>query len=119
MMVAGCAAGCHGVSGIGPKGFRLDVYEGDGGVLGARDMAARIKARAVIERNMPPPGSTEFTEEQRILLDRWVTGARPCVGTRGRPTAAPRMEVPATVAPSACPPPLLAVWAVFLHWIHW
>ncbi|ATB40174.1 lipoprotein [Cystobacter fuscus] len=83
VMVAGCVAGCHGVSGIGPKGFRLDVYEGDGGVLGARDMAARIKARAVTERNMPPLGSTEFSEEQRALLDRWVTGGAPLCGDEG------------------------------------
>jgi hypothetical protein len=112
VMEASCVAGCHGPSGIGPTGFRLDVYEGDGGVLGARDMAARIKARAVTERTMPPPGSTAFSEDQRVLLDRWVTGGVPRCGDgaapdAGTPDGGAGMGVLATEAPGVSLPPRL------------
>ncbi|MET0402640.1 MAG: hypothetical protein ABW123_09565 [Cystobacter sp.] len=79
VMAASCVSACHGSPETGNvrPGFRLDVYETAGGVLGARDMAARIRERAVVQRTMPPPGGVEPTEAQRALLERWATGGTP------------------------------------------
>jgi len=79
ILAASCVGSCHGAttSGSGRADFRLDLYAQDGGVLGAREMASRIKARAVEQRNMPPPGNPAPSAAERDLLSRWVLGGAP------------------------------------------
>lgn len=79
ILAASCVSSCHGADtkGSGRSDFRLDLYEASGGVLGARDMAARIKVRAVDQQTMPPAGSPAPSAEQRDLLTRWIAGGTP------------------------------------------
>jgi len=80
ILAASCVGSCHGAdtSGSGQTGFRLDQYAASGGVNGARDLAARIKVRAVDEpRTMPPPGSPAPSAAERELLTRWIAGGTP------------------------------------------
>lgn len=87
ILAASCVASCHGAttSGSGRADFRLDLYARDGGVgaLGARDMAARIKARAVDQLNMPPEGNPAPSASERDLLSRWVLGGAPSCADGG------------------------------------
>ena len=90
VMQTSCTASCHGsvTSGSGRTDFRLDVYATSGSVKGAKDMAARIKDRAVDKRTMPPSGSSSpaLTAAQRDLVNRWVAGATPqCASDGGTP----------------------------------
>ncbi|MCY1079141.1 hypothetical protein [Archangium lansingense] len=80
ILTASCVASCHGADTSGSKrsDFRLDMYEASSGVLGARDMAARIRARAVVEPpSMPPPGNPAPSASEREILSRWIAGGTP------------------------------------------
>lgn len=75
-----CVSSCHGAvtTGSGRADFRLDMYETDGGIAGAKDMAQRIDARAVTFRSMPPAGVTpQPTEQERTLIDSWASHGAP------------------------------------------
>lgn len=79
ILEAHCVSACHGATttGSGRPDFRLDMYEADGEVAGAKLMAPRIHARTVTFRTMPPPGHPEPTEAERALIDRWAAGGAP------------------------------------------
>lgn len=80
ILEASCVSNCHGavITGSGQTGFRLDYYEADAGQpKGAKDMAARIKARAFDQRTMPPGGSPAPTDAERAVLARWATAGAP------------------------------------------
>jgi hypothetical protein len=85
ILAATCVSSCHGAttSGSGRTDFRLDTYDQSGGVLGARDMAARIKARAVEQQTMPPSGNPAPSAAERDLLSRWVAGGTPLCADGG------------------------------------
>jgi hypothetical protein len=86
LLAATCVASCHDTvtTSSGRKDFRLDTYAQTGGVLGARDMAARIKARAAVdEPTMPPPGNPAPSAAERDLLSRWVAGGTPLCADGG------------------------------------
>ncbi|QRK05773.1 hypothetical protein JQX13_37365 [Archangium violaceum] len=89
ILAANCVSSCHGAdtSGSGRADFRLDMYEADGGVAGAKLMAPRIHARVVTYRDMPPPsrGLPEPTEDERSLIDRWASGGSPSCDDGGTP----------------------------------
>ncbi|WP_395823396.1 hypothetical protein [Archangium minus] len=89
VLAASCVSSCHGAdtTGSGYSNFRLDMYEASGGVLGARDMAPRIKARAVDQQTMPPAdaGVPAPSEAQRELLTRWIAGGTPLCSDGGTP----------------------------------
>lgn len=85
ILAANCVSSCHGATTTGSErpDFRLDMYEADGGIAGAKLMAPRIHARTVTFRTMPPPGRgyPEPTEAERALIDRWAAGGAPfCAG---------------------------------------
>jgi hypothetical protein len=80
ILAAHCISSCHGAvnTSSGRADFRLDYYEPDAGQpMGAKDMAARIKARAADSRDMPPLGNPAPTAAERTLIGRWVTGGAP------------------------------------------
>lgn len=79
ILAASCVSSCHGATttGSGRSDFRLDLYAKEGSVLGAKDMAARIKARAVDQQTMPPPGNPAPSASERDILNRWVAGGTP------------------------------------------
>jgi hypothetical protein len=80
ILAASCVSNCHGAvhSNGAPSDFQLDYYEGDvGQPKGAKDMAARIKARAFDQRTMPPGGSPAPTDAERAVLARWATAGAP------------------------------------------
>jgi hypothetical protein len=85
LLAASCVSSCHGATTSGSKrtDFRLDTYAQAGGVLGARDMAARIKARAVDQQTMPPSGNPAPSAAERDLLSRWVAGGTPLCADGG------------------------------------
>ncbi|HEX8433941.1 hypothetical protein [Archangium sp.] len=86
ILAATCVSSCHGAdpSRSGPTSFRLDTYAPSDGVLGARDMAARIKARAAVEPpTMPPPNNPAPSAAERDLLSRWVAGGTPLCADGG------------------------------------
>ncbi|AKJ03052.1 hypothetical protein ATI61_113240 [Archangium gephyra] len=85
IMAASCVASCHGADTSGSKrtDFRLDQYAAIGGVNGARDLAARIKARAVDTQTMPPPGNPAPSATERELLRRWIAGGTPLCADGG------------------------------------
>ncbi|WP_233262093.1 hypothetical protein [Vitiosangium sp. GDMCC 1.1324] len=89
ILAANCVSSCHGATtkDSGRADFRLDMYEADGGVAGAKLMAPRIHARAVTFRTMPPPGRglPEPTEDERSLINRWASGGAPFCGDGGTP----------------------------------
>lgn len=88
ILAANCISGCHGAEtgGSGRSDFRLDYYTPDAGQpLGAKEMAASIRQRASVFRDMPPPGNPEPTEEERQLISQWVTGGAPLCGDGGTP----------------------------------
>ncbi len=66
-----CAA-CHSAQpsdltfGIGPVGVMFDTPE----QIVAR--LARVRARAVVTRTMPPGNKTHITDRERALLGRWI-----------------------------------------------
>ncbi len=81
ILAANCVSACHGAAPntSGRTDFRLDRYDMEGGVAGAKLMAPRIHARTVVFRTMPPPeqGLPEPTEAERALIDRWASGGAP------------------------------------------
>ncbi|HYH95229.1 hypothetical protein [Hyalangium sp.] len=80
ILEATCVSSCHGAvtTGSGRTDFRLDYYEAEAGQpRGAKDMAARIKARAFDLRTMPPPGSTAPSDAERAVLGRWAAAGAP------------------------------------------
>lgn len=80
LLDAYCTASCHGAvtTGSGKTEFRLDYYEGEAGQpVGAKEMAPRIKARALDTRTMPPPNNPAPTEEERKILGSWAAGGAP------------------------------------------
>lgn len=87
ILAASCVSSCHGAitTGSGRSDFRLDQYAASGGVNGARDLAARIKVRAVDEQSMPPPGSPAPSSAERELLSRWIAGGTPLCTDGGTP----------------------------------
>lgn len=87
ILSASCVSSCHGstTTGSGRSDFRLDQYEASGGVLGARDMAARIKVRAVEQKTMPPAGSPAPSAGDRDVLSRWIAGGTPSCSDGGTP----------------------------------
>jgi hypothetical protein len=86
VMTASCVSGCHGAttSGSNHPEFRLDVYSSTT-PKGAREMAARIKARAVEQRNMPPPNNPAPSAAERDLITRWVAAGTPFCDDAGTP----------------------------------
>lgn len=75
-----CVATCHGAttSGSGLSNFRLDFYvDPTGAIEGAKDRAARIKARTTVSKDMPPPSSAAPTEDERTLVGRWADEGAP------------------------------------------
>jgi uncharacterized membrane protein len=63
-----------------PGTFRLDKYgldDGGDGLLGAREMAGRIRARAVVQRTMPPPPTPSIPQDDQDILEAWVQGGAP------------------------------------------
>src|SRR5712692_10166463 len=74
-----CVSTCHGEinTGSGQTTFRLDYYELDGGLPGARVQAPRIKARAADQKTMPPVGVAAPFDSQRATLGRWVDQGAP------------------------------------------
>jgi uncharacterized membrane protein len=63
-----------------PDTFRLDKYElsdGGDGLLGAREMAGRIRARAVLQGTMPPPPAAAIPPSDQDILAAWVQGGAP------------------------------------------
>ena len=87
ILAASCVSSCHGSDTSGSKrtDFRLDMYEASGGVLGARDMAGRIKVRAVNEQSMPPAGNPAPSAGERDVLSRWIAGGTPLCSDGGTP----------------------------------
>jgi hypothetical protein len=88
ILEATCVSSCHGAvtTGSGQNTFRLDYYEPETGQpRGAKDMAARIKARAFDLRTMPPPSSPAPTDAERAVLARWATAGAPFCGDGGTP----------------------------------
>ncbi|MDY7230714.1 hypothetical protein [Hyalangium rubrum] len=80
ILAANCISSCHGAdtSGSNRIDFRLDYYEPDAGQpKGAKNMAPRIKQRALDFQDMPPPGNPEPSAAERVLLGRWATGGAP------------------------------------------
>lgn len=84
VLAASCVASCHGITtaGSGRTDFRLDLYDASGGVLGARQMAPNVRARAVAH-TMPPAGNPAPSEAEIALIDRWATGGAPLCGDAG------------------------------------
>jgi hypothetical protein len=84
---------CHGPTQQNGGTFRLDWYEGAGGVPGSKEKASRIMDLAVLSHAMPPSGSSTGLpdDEERHALGVWVTSGAPyCdAGTPdgGRPDA--------------------------------
>jgi hypothetical protein len=74
-----CISSCHGTvhTGSGRTDFQLDIYEGNGSVMGAKDMAPRIEKRAYEFRDMPPVGNPAPTSEEREVIGRWAQGGAP------------------------------------------
>ncbi len=75
---------CHGSppAGGAPATFRLDVFETVGSTPGAGAKAARVKARAVDSKTMPPPSSPQPTSAELALLSAWAqAGAPECQGS--------------------------------------
>jgi uncharacterized membrane protein len=71
---------CHGSPPVqnAPATFRLDKYDASDGadaVQGAFEQAARIRARTVLQRTMPPGGGVPA--EQRNAIDAWVIAGAP------------------------------------------
>lgn len=80
ILAAHCVSSCHGevTTGSNHPEFRLDYYEPDAGQpKGARDMAARIKARAFELRTMPPLGNPAPSDGARAVLGRWAAAGAP------------------------------------------
>ncbi len=79
-----CVGSCHGTvtSGSGQSGFRLDIYDSQGGVEGAFAKADRIKVRMTDFKDMPniPPYPSD---EERELVGRWVTAGAPLCADGG------------------------------------
>ncbi|MBX5483252.1 MAG: hypothetical protein IRZ16_15630 [Myxococcaceae bacterium] len=72
---------CHTVppAGNAPATFRLDAYESDGGVLGAKDMAQRVYLRAAVTHDMPPPPDMPIPAADQAILAAWFkSGAQFC-----------------------------------------
>ncbi len=87
VMAANCVSSCHGqtTTGSGRTDFRLDVYSSATSPVGAREKAARIKARAVDARTMPPTNRTPLSAADRDLLDRWIDAGTPQCTDAGTP----------------------------------
>ena len=68
MRCVACHAGKPSFPGIAeaPKGMRLDSVER------IRSQARQIHQQTVLGRVMPPGNLTAMTEEERVLLDRWL-----------------------------------------------
>lgn len=78
-----CVSGCHGEdrTGSGQKPFRLDYYSAtDGGLPGAFQLAAKIKQRTFDQRDMPPFGSPQPSDLERVLIRNWVVSGAPECG---------------------------------------
>jgi hypothetical protein len=86
VMAAHCVSACHGAttSGSGHPEFRLDVYS-SASPKGALEMAARIKARAVDQANMPPGAPPTSLATERDLIKRWVAAGSPFCDDAGTP----------------------------------
>ncbi|MEO1230391.1 MAG: hypothetical protein AAFZ18_15935 [Myxococcota bacterium] len=76
LIVTECA-NCHGVPATNgaPASFRLDVFETQDGIPGARSQSARILARTRTGQGMPPAGNLPF--EDQALIEAWVDGGAP------------------------------------------
>lgn len=80
ILAANCVSSCHGevTTGSNHPEFRLDYYAPDAGQpKGAKDMAARIKARAFDLRTMPPAGNPAPSDGERAVLGRWAAAGAP------------------------------------------
>jgi uncharacterized membrane protein len=87
VLAASCVQSCHGATttGSGHSEFRLDMYADNGAIKGAKSMAARIQARAVDQKSMPPAGSTAPSAADLKVLSRWVAGGTPQCFDGGTP----------------------------------
>jgi hypothetical protein len=83
-----CVSNCHGADTTGSQidRFRLDFYEAQGSVQGAKEQAANIQKRTAAD-TMPPPGSPEprTNLEERALIKRWVESGTPFCLDAGTP----------------------------------
>jgi hypothetical protein len=79
LVTAYCISSCHGTVNVGSgrTDFQLNIYESDGGIMGAREMAPRIDVRAFRFKDMPPPGNPAPSAEEREVLGRWAQGGAP------------------------------------------
>jgi hypothetical protein len=80
-----CISSCHGAvhTGSGRTDFQLDMYEANGDIKGAKDMAPRIDVRAYRFKDMPPAGNPAPSAEEREVLGRWAQGGAPFCNTDG------------------------------------
>jgi hypothetical protein len=74
-----CTSNCHGATHdrSGRTDFQLDMYDSDGGLKGAREMAPRIDVRAAKFKDMPPVTEPAPTAEQRAIIGQWAEGGAP------------------------------------------
>lgn len=69
---------CHGPMRREGGDFRLDYYELDGGLPGARAMASNIKYRVALARTMPLPDASFFPSDmERAELFLWMDAGAP------------------------------------------
>ena len=87
LMSGSCALNCHGATktGSGRSDIRLDVYDTVGSERGAREMASRIKIRAVDQQTMPPQSRPDLTASEIALLNRWIAAGTPRCDDAGTP----------------------------------
>jgi hypothetical protein len=78
LFTAYCANNCHypDFTNSAVTSFRLDWYQSDAGVAGAKAMASKIYRR-VLFRQMPPPGEPQPTEEELSLISHWASAGGP------------------------------------------
>lgn len=78
LFLRSCVGTCHNDNPVypnAPKDFRLDAYRPPASFPGVADKLARIKARCVDTRDMPPIAEITafpFSNAERALVDGWV-----------------------------------------------
>jgi hypothetical protein len=83
LFLRSCVGTCHNDNPVypnAPKSFRLDAYVPPAAFPGVRDQLARIKARCVDTRDMPPISEITafpFSNAERALVDGWVRAGGP------------------------------------------
>lgn len=83
-----CLASCHGTvhTGSGRTDFQLDIYESNGSIKGAKEMAPRIDVRAAKFKDMPPVGNPAPTADERAIIGQWAENGAPFCNDGGTTT---------------------------------